>query len=148
MDNPEVRTEQFLFRDLVIGFHEGEAIYRRTCLAFLGPLVPGRQCPETLLYQGQAHEAETDFLPLPEALLATAAGQRILAVDDEGRGGGRREGTTTLRVTYDLANRSITTAEVPGAETPLAITRHRHGLFGETADGKGIDVLLLAPQKP
>ncbi len=66
------------------------------------------------------------------------------AVDDDGRGWGRLNGTTTLRVTYDVASRSVTTAEVPGTTTPLAITEDRQGLFGGT--GQGTDVLLLAPQ--
>jgi hypothetical protein len=66
------------------------------------------------------------------------------AIDDEGRGWGRREGTTTLRVTYDVATQSIDTAEVPGAQSPLAITHGHQGVFGVTGDGT--DVLLLAPQ--
>ncbi len=66
------------------------------------------------------------------------------AVDDDGRGWGRLNGTTTLRVTYDVASRSVTTEEVPGTATPLAITGDRQGLFGGT--GQGTDVLLLAAQ--
>ena len=67
------------------------------------------------------------------------------AVDDDGRGWGRRHGNTTLRVTYDFASRSVVTVEVPGTATPLAITQQKQGLFGGT--GQGADVLILAPQQ-
>ncbi|WP_409330828.1 hypothetical protein [Trujillonella humicola] len=66
------------------------------------------------------------------------------AIDDDGRGWGRLDGTITLRVTYDVADGSITTAEVPDAEAPLAITTEHQGVFG--AAGDGTDVPLLAPQ--
>ncbi len=67
------------------------------------------------------------------------------AVDDGGRGWGRLNGNTTLRVTYDVASRSVVTAEVPGTAAPLAITQQEQGLFGGT--GQSTDVLLLAPQQ-
>ncbi len=77
----------------------------------------------------------------------TACGDPSLwwtAVDDGGRGWGRLNGNTTLRVTYDVASRSVVTAEVPGTAAPLAITQQEQGLFGGT--GQSTDVLLLAPQ--
>jgi hypothetical protein len=198
-DNPEVRTEDFVFIDQVTGFFRDKPIYRRACLQILAPPDPdGIDCPQALLYDGREYASETDFLPLPEALLTTEAGQRLVAenpkglpvelpcptgttrgipqspsgryvvvgnnlvdlqnniticgadslwwtaIDDGGRGWGRLDGHTTLRVTYDLASRSVTTTEMPGAEAPLAITQDRQGLFA--AAGEGTDVLLLAPQ--
>jgi hypothetical protein len=199
LDNLETRTEDFVFLDQVVGVYRGEPIYRRACRQILAPPSPGGVvCPQGLMYEGRAYDSTTEFLPLPEPLLETEAGQRLVAddpagrpvelpcptgttrgvpespsgryvvvgnnlvdlqddatvcgedslwwtaVDDGGRGWGRLDGATTLRVSYDFATGSVTTAELPGAETPLAITRDRQGLFAATAEGT--EVLLLAPQ--
>ncbi|MGX5657155.1 hypothetical protein ACWKWC_20440 [Geodermatophilus nigrescens] len=194
-DNREVRTEQFRFLDSVIGFYEAEPIHQRSCLQILAA---GVECPRTLLWDGQEYEADTGFLPMPQALLDTDAGQRLLAqrpdgsaidlpcrigttrgvpespdgryvvvgnnlidlqtgsttcgpdtlwwtaIDDDGQGWGRLEGTTTLRVTYDAGTGSVTTTEVPSTQTPLAITRDHRALFGVTV--QGTDAVLIAPQ--
>ena len=53
-------------------------------------------------------------------------------------------GTTTLRVTYEVVSRSIATAEVHAAESPLTMTQAHQGLFG--VDTHVTDVLLLSPR--
>ena len=66
------------------------------------------------------------------------------AIDDDGSGWGRREGTTTLRVAYDVGMATVTTTEVPEAQTPLTITQDRQAIFGVTlAD---TDAVLVAPR--
>jgi hypothetical protein len=68
------------------------------------------------------------------------------AIDDEGRGWGRREGATTLRVHYDVVSGAVTITELPGAQAPLAITQDHQGVFAVTAEGT--DGLLLASAIP
>jgi hypothetical protein len=198
-DNPEPRIGDWHFSDTVTGFYDDKPIYSRACRRYTGPpKIEGISCPHAVLYDGQEYDSRADFMPLPDWLLVTQAGQRLAAegaegigndlpcrggttrgtpesptgryvvysnnlvdldentticgddslwwtaVDDGGRGWGRLEGTTTLRVTYDFASRSVTSEEVPGVETPVAITKDRQGLFAVA--GETTDVVLLAPQ--